>query len=127
MNQSIIVVLHIAYAWLGLGLILLGAAILLGGFMVADAIHGLTIGAAGIMIAAMMSRASFGHSGLPMKAGWTLTSVYALVGVAVLFRLAAGFWSAQTMINLAGGAWITAFTIFVAFFMPLYFKKRKTR
>lgn len=125
MNQSIIVVLHIAYAWLGLGLILLGAAILWDGFMVSDAIHGLTIGAAGIMIAAMMSRASFGHSGLPMQAGWALTSVYALVGLAVILRLAAGFWSAQTLVNLAGGTWIIAFTIFVAFFMPLYFKPRR--
>ncbi|MCF6274861.1 MAG: NnrS family protein, partial [Robiginitomaculum sp.] len=83
MNQSIIVVLHIAYGWLGLGLILLGAAILWDGFLVSDAIHGLTIGAIGIMIAAMMSRASFGHSGLPMRAGWALTSVYALIGLAV--------------------------------------------
>ena len=124
-NQSIIVVLHVAYAWLGLGLGLLGLSILWDGLLAADAIHGLTIGAVGTMIAAMMSRASFGHSGLPMKAGWALSTVYVLVAASVLFRLTAAFISAQMMVNLAGLTWIVAFTLFVAVFMPLYFKKRK--
>ena len=124
-NQPIIVVLHIAYAWLGLGLILLGVAIIWEGFMVSDAIHGLAIGAIGIMVAAMMSRASFGHSGLPMKAGWALTSVYALIGTAVFLRLGAGFFVPQIMVNLSGLLWIVAFIIFVATFMPLYFKPRQ--
>ncbi len=125
MHQSIIVVLHIAYAWLGLGLFLLGTAILWDGFLVSDAIHGLTIGAIGIMIAAMMSRASFGHSGLAMRAGWALTSVYALIGLAVILRLAAGFFAPQIMVTLSGLAWIAAFIIFAATFMPLYFKPRQ--
>ncbi len=125
LNQSIIIVLHIAYAWLALGLGLLGLSILWDGLLAADAIHGLTIGSAGIMIAAMMSRASFGHSGLPMKAGWALSSVYILVGAAVLLRLAAAFMSAQMMVNLAGFTWIIAFTLFVIVFMPLYFKRRR--
>jgi len=126
-NQSIIVVLHIAYAWIGLSLILLGASILSDRLLTSDAIHGLTIGAIGIMIAAMMSRASFGHSGLPMKAGWALTTVYGLVGLAVILRLGAAVWSPLTMINLAGLAWVLAFTLFVVFFLPLYFKARRPR
>jgi len=125
LNQSIIVVLHIAYAWLAFGLWLLGLSILWDGLLAADAIHGLTIGAVGIMIAAMMSRASFGHSGLPMQAGWALSTVYVLVGVAVLLRLFAAFLPAQLMVNLAGLAWIAAFTLFSVVFMPLYFKKRR--
>ena len=126
-KQSIIVVLHIAYAGLAFGLGLLGASILWDGLLASDAIHVLTIGAIGIMIAAMMSRASFGHSGLPMHAGWALTSVYALVGIAVLFRLAATFLPALMMINLAGFTWIAAFTLFVIVFSPLYFKPRSPR
>jgi len=125
LNQSIIVVLHIAYLWLALGLGLLGVSILWDGLLAADAIHGLTIGAVGIMIAAMMSRASFGHSGLPMKAGWALSIVYALVGAAVLFRLGTVFLPVHMMVNLAGLTWISAFTLFVVIFMPLYFKKRR--
>lgn len=125
LNQSIIIVLHIAYLWLAFGLWLLGLSILWDGLLASDAIHGLTIGAVGIMIAAMMSRASFGHSGLPMQAGWALSTVYVLVGFAVLLRLAAAFVSAQLMVNFAGLTWIAAFTLFVVVFMPLYFKKRK--
>jgi len=125
MSRSIIVVLHVAYGWLAFGLGLLGLSILWDGFLAADALHALTIGAVGIMIAAMMSRASFGHSGLPMRAGWALSLVYLLVGVAALLRLAAGFWATQTMVNLAGLAWILSFSLFVAVFLPLYFKKRR--
>jgi len=124
-NQSIIVVLHIAYAWLALGFGLLGLSILWDGFLAADAIHALTIGAVGMMIAAMMSRASFGHSGLPMRAGWVLSLVYLLVGVAAVLRLAAGFFAQQTLVNLSGLAWSIGFALFVAVFMPLYFKKRR--
>ena len=124
-GQSIIVVLHIAYAWLAFGFGLLGLSILWDGLLAADAVHGLGIGAVGIMIAAMMSRASFGHSGLPTRAGWALSLVYLLIIVAVLLRLAASFWDAQTMINLSGLAWISGFALFVAVFMPLYFKKRR--
>jgi len=125
MSQSIIIILHIAYAWLGLGFVLLGLSVFWDGLLASDAIHGLTIGAVGIMIAAMMSRASLGHSGLPMRAGWALTLVYILVGSAALLRLAAGFLERQTMVNLAGLAWIVGFTLFACIFMPLYFKKRR--
>ncbi len=124
LGQAIIVVLHVAYAWLALGLGLLGVSILWDGLSSSDAIHGLTIGAVGIMIAAMMSRASFGHSGLPMKAGKALSIVYGLVGVAVLLRLGAAFLPVQMMVNLAGLTWTVAFTLFIVVFKPLYFKKR---
>ncbi len=124
-GQAIIVVLHVAYAWLALGLGILGLSILWDGLLGADAVHGLSIGAVGLMIAAMMSRASFGHSGLPMRAGRALSLVYLLIGAAVLLRLAAGFWHAQIMVNLAGLAWMAGFALFVAVFMPLYFKKRR--
>lgn len=132
-TQSIIIILHIAYAWLGLGFVLLGLSVLWDGLLASDAIHGLTIGAVGIMIAAMMSRASLGHSGLTMRAGRVLTSVYLLIGAAVLLRLAAGlaaglatgFLDRQIMVNLAGLAWIVGFALFALVFMPLYFKKRR--
>ncbi len=124
-TQPIIVVLHIAYAWLALGFGLLGLSILWNGFFAADALHGLTIGAVGMMIAAIMSRASLGHSGLPLRAGWALSLVYLLVAVAAMLRLAAGFFAQQVLVNLSGLAWIAGFALFVTIFMPLYFKKRR--
>ncbi len=124
-GQAIIIVLHVAYTWLALGFGIMGLSIVWDGLLAADAIHGLSIGAVGIMIAAMMSRASFGHSGLPMRAGIALSLVYFLIGAAVFLRLAAGFWHTQIMVNLAGLAWIAGFALFVAVFMPLYFKKRR--
>ncbi|NNM60726.1 MAG: hypothetical protein HKM03_00995 [Steroidobacteraceae bacterium] len=55
--------LHLAYAWLPVGLAMKAAA-LLGGFAIAAFwLHALTIGALSTMILGMMTRVSLGHTG----------------------------------------------------------------
>lgn len=125
-RASVVVVLHIGYAWIGLGLIILGASVLWAGVGSSAALHALTIGGVGTMTAAVMSRASLGHSGKQIKAGLGLSLVYTALSLATLTRLAAGFGSEYylLLINLSGALWIAAFSLFAILFAPLYFKPR---
>lgn len=125
-RASIIFVLHIGYVWIGLGLIILGVSIMWDGLVSSNAIHALTIGGVGTMTVAVMSRASLGHSGKQIKAGLGLSAVYIMLSIATIARLLAGILleNYQFLINLSGGLWMLAFTLFAALFTPLYFKPR---
>src|SRR5262249_60414374 len=66
--EPLLLVLHVGYGWLAVGLVLLG----LNGFHplvpASVAMHALTVGAVGTMTLAVMTRASLGHTGGPLTA-----------------------------------------------------------
>ena len=129
LRASIVFVLHIGYGWIGLGFILLGLSVLWSGFAGTAAIHGLTIGGVGTMIAAVMSRASLGHSGRTIKAGLGLSLVYIFISLGALARLLSGFLPDlyMALVYTSGGLWIAAFALYAALFLPLYFTPRAMR
>lgn len=82
--------LHLAWAWLPLGLILLGFALLCPqGLPRAAALHALTMGAMGAMILAIAGRAAMRRHGRRLIAGRGLVLAFALVWLAALWRVAA--------------------------------------
>jgi uncharacterized protein involved in response to NO len=122
LGEPIVWVLHLAYAWLPLGL-LLKAAWLLGGFAwAAFWLHSLGIGVAATMILAVMSRASLGHTGRPLKAAPAMAWSYLLVVLAAAVRvfgpvvLPLGY---NETIVLAGALWIGAFLIYSVVYTPI--------
>ncbi|MDF3072923.1 MAG: NnrS family protein [Alphaproteobacteria bacterium] len=123
-EEPLLWILHIGYAWLPLGLALLGIAAWRSE-LATIAIHALTVGAMGTMILAVMTRASLGHSKRELTAGHGTLICYLLVLVAALARLAAPFVGAfhAAALDLAGGAWIAAFLLFVALYIPLYIRR----
>jgi uncharacterized protein involved in response to NO len=108
LREPLLVVLHVGYAWLALGLILLGLG-------VPAALHALTVGAIGTMTLAVMTRASLGHTGRALTADRTTMAIYALVSAAALLRVLGPFAGAQAVVvtSLAGVAWSAAFGLFV--------------
>ncbi len=122
--EPLLWILHIGYAWLVLGLLLLGIAGWLP-HLASTAIHALTAGAMGTMIAAVMSRASLGHSGQPLKAGRGTVLVYLLLLVAALARVFASLPGIGRVpaLDLAATAWIAGFALFVALYAPLYLRR----
>ena len=75
-------VLHVGYLWLCLGLLLSGLAILpLGVVPAASGLHALTAGAFGVMTLAVMTRASLGHTGQPLTATPRISAIYWLVNL----------------------------------------------
>ncbi|HLY51368.1 MAG TPA: NnrS family protein, partial [Steroidobacteraceae bacterium] len=62
-SMPIVWVLHLAYLWLPIGLALKALALIFGVAFAAYYLHALTIGAAALMIMAVMTRAALGHTG----------------------------------------------------------------
>jgi uncharacterized protein involved in response to NO len=128
-REPLLFVLHLGYAWLAAGFLLLGAAGLSGIVPVSDAAHALTAGAIGTMTLAVMTRATRGHTGRPLHADPGTSAAYALVSVAALLRLAVPLSGAAALsvLALAGAAWSGAFALFVALYAGALGGKRLSR
>lgn len=128
--EPLVWILHLGYGWLGVALILLGAAVAAPGLVARSAgIHALTAGAVGVMTLAVMTRATRGHSGRPLAAGAATTAIYLTINAAALLRVAAPFVpSLQTgLLTASGLAWSLAFGGFVlAYFRMLARPRPKT-
>ena len=126
-GEPLLLVLHLGYAWLTLGLALLGLAAL-GVVPRAAALHALTAGAFGTMTLAVMTRATLGHTGRALTAdGWT-SAIFALVNLGALARLAAfGAPAAYLpMLQLAGLSWGGAFLLYALRYGPFLLRPSPT-
>jgi uncharacterized protein involved in response to NO len=127
LGEPIVWVLHAAYVWLPLGL-LLKAAWLLGGLQwAAFWMHALGAGAAGTMILAVMSRASLGHTGRPLQVAPAMRWSYLLLVLAVAVRVFGPHALPLTYsvtILLSGLAWIGAFFIYAVVYTPILLRPR---
>jgi uncharacterized protein involved in response to NO len=126
-GEPILWVLHVAYAWLPVGLAL-KACWLLGGLdFAAKWQHALTYGAFATMILAVMTRASLGHTGRPLVVSRAIAVAYGLLTLGAALRvfgsaLAPGLYL-WTLV-LSGLAWTLAFLIFVVVYGPLLMAPR---
>jgi uncharacterized protein involved in response to NO len=102
-REPLLVILHLGYAWLALGLILLGLE-------VPAALHALTVGAIGTMTLAVMTRASLGHTGRALRADGSTVAIYLLVSAAALLRVAGA--DSVWLVSFSGLAWSAAFGFF---------------
>lgn len=124
-SNPLLIVLHVGYVWLPIGLFLLALAQFA---IVAEssAIHALSAGAMTTMILAVMSRASLGHTGRPLVAGPIATAAFALVTLAAAARVIAALSSRdQTiLLMLAGIGWFGGFGLFLFEYGPILCKGR---
>jgi uncharacterized protein involved in response to NO len=127
LRQPIVWILHVAYAWLPAGLALKAAA-LLGGYAIAAFwLHALTIGALTTMIVAVMTRASLGHTGRPLRLHPLTTLAYGLLIAATLVRvfgLSLPGMSYPMAIAAAATLWTAAFLLFVGIYSPMLWGPR---
>lgn len=120
--EPLVTVLHVAYGFVPLGSLAIGAEILWPGtFETASAQHLWMAGAIGLMTLAVMTRATLGHTGQPLTAGAATVAIYLAMIVAVLARIGAGYCpsNAVWLHNVAGLGWIVAFGGFVVVYGPL--------
>ncbi len=85
------------------------------------ALHALSAGAVGTMTLAVMTRASLGHAGRPLKAGNGAITIFVLVIIGALVRILAiwlPFNYLQT-VGLAGILWSMGFLLFVILWAPM--------
>jgi uncharacterized protein involved in response to NO len=113
-RDALIAVLHLGYAWLSLGLALLGLSQIAPAIPAPAALHALGAGAIGPMIQAVMVRAILAHTGRAQVAGTATATLYALLQSAVLLRVAAAFLpdAHRILLEASGTSWIGSFTMF---------------
>jgi uncharacterized protein involved in response to NO len=128
MREPLLLILHVGYAWLVVGLLLLGLDELFDLLPTTAALHALTVGAIGTMTMAVMTRASLGHTGRPLVTGPGTQAIYVLVTLAALLRVLSPFAGAQMMLMLwcAGASWTAAFGLFAILYGWLLTRPRVT-
>ena len=107
--------LHLGFAWVGVGLLLVGLSAFLRDVPPAAGLHALTAGAMGGMTLAVMTRATLGHTGRLLTADWWTAAIYLLIAGAAALRVAAPFLADVYLLLLltSGLAWSAAFGLFV--------------
>jgi uncharacterized protein involved in response to NO len=123
-HEPLLWVLHLGYAWLALGLLLVGADALRGTF--GQHLHALTAGCFATMILAVMTRATLGHTGRELTAGPATTAAYVLVSLGALARVAAHAFPAVylPLVCVAGLAWLGGFALFLGLYAPMLLRAR---
>ena len=119
-RDPLVLILHISFAWLPLGLLLLGMSIFDPALPRTSALHALTAGAMASMTLAVMTRATLGHTGRALRADGPTVAIYLLVTLGAAFRVAAPLIPFDTMqvIQVAGLLWGGAFLLFLLSYGP---------
>lgn len=99
-RDPLVAILHVGYGWLIPGLILLGLGVA-GVIPPSAGLHALTAGAMGVMVLAMMTRASRGHTGRPLQADRATVAIYLAANLATVLRVAAPLFP-EVMAGLLG-------------------------
>jgi len=117
--EPLVLVLHVGYAFVPIGFLLLGVSAVSTIVPASAGLHAWTAGAIGLMTLAVMTRASLGHTGQPLRAARATQIIYAAVFGAAVARIVAAFSGSITLVEFAGLAWIAAFGGFVLLYGPL--------
>jgi uncharacterized protein involved in response to NO len=121
-GQSILWILHVAYAWLPIGLALKACWLLGSMDWAMKWQHALTAGVFATMILAVMTRASLGHTGRPLTVPGSITIAYLLLTLSVVLRVFAGaIWPQRyaLAVSIAGLLWMASFVIYLVIYTPI--------
>lgn len=125
-RDPLVLILHVGYLWVPVGLLLLGMSLLGTTVPTSAAIHALTAGAMATMILAVMTRASLGHTGRELRADVPTVLIYVLITLGALLRVAAPLeWIDYIWgMRVAAIAWGGAFLGFVLVYGPVLLSAR---
>jgi uncharacterized protein involved in response to NO len=126
LHDRLVLLLHLAYAFVPIGFVLTGIAAL--DLIPASAgIHAWTAGAIGTMTLAVMTRASLGHTGHPLLASIMTQLIYLAVLAAALTRICAAMapQCSNVLLPLSGLLWAAAFLGFGASYAPILLRRRR--
>ena len=123
-SEPMVLMLHMAYLWLPISFALLGVEIILN--MPNLGIHALTTGAMANMIVAVMTRATLGHSGQPLKTNIMTNVTYVSVWLAGLTRVTSFFMTDNYLgwVQTSATLWVIGFLAFTIGYSKYFFKPR---
>jgi len=126
-REPIVLILHIGYAFVPLGALLLGISILWPEMIApTSALHGWTTGAMGIMTLAVMTRATRGHTNNPIESTPATTVIFVAIILAAFARITADLWHANylTWLYISAFGWCVAFGGFILAYGTMLVRKR---
>jgi uncharacterized protein involved in response to NO len=129
-REPLLLVLHVGYAFVPLGFLLVAISILLPGTLTGTAaLHAWTVGAIGLMTLGVMTRATRGHTGHTLTASSITVTIYGSMVAAAVFRIAAGLFPQAYMglLEVSAFAWIMAFSLFLIEYAPMLIGPRADR
>jgi uncharacterized protein involved in response to NO len=121
LQAPILWVLHLAYALIPLALAVKAAALLAGAPWASAWLHLQLAGAVSLMILAVMTRATLGHTGRALVASPTTVAAYLLLLAAALLRGFVAAIEADPLPGLVAAAacWVSAFVLFLLAYAPM--------
>ena len=126
LDNTLVLVLHVAYAWIPVHLAL--KALALPGWVPPSlATHALTVGAAGGLIIGMMVRTARGHTGRILRADRADTACFVLVLLAALARILVPLVApSQALAAVLGSAafWTLGFGLYAVHYWPVLTRAR---
>jgi uncharacterized protein involved in response to NO len=128
-SDRLVLILHVGYLWLPIGLGLLGASLLGLPIPRSAATHALTAGAMATMILAVMTRATLGHTGRTLAASGLTQVAYLLVTLGAIIRVMSSLdvVGYRAGMEAAGTLWTVAFVAFLIAYGPMLAGPRADR
>ncbi|RUM96079.1 NnrS family protein [Pseudaminobacter arsenicus] len=125
-SDPLVLILHIAYAFVPIGLALLSLSIFIPETVpLAAAYHALGGGAIGAMTLSVMTRATLGHTGRDLKADTSTCIIYVAVVLGALTRIIAAFLPAETtLLHVAATSWSGAFLYYALYYGGMLVRPR---
>jgi uncharacterized protein involved in response to NO len=106
-------ILHLGYAWLGLGFAFKASAQIGGAPGLFDALHGVAVGALGTLSLAMMTRTTLQRSRMSIRVPKITLICITMVSIAAILRLLAALPDIRFIaIQFAAVFWMLAFLLF---------------
>jgi len=127
LRDRLVLVLHVAYAFVPAGFVL-SAASAIGLVVPSAGLHAWMVGAAGMLTLAVMTRATLGHTGRELAASVPTQLIYAAVFIAAIARICAAIeprW-VELELHIAALAWTAAFLGFGIVYGPMLWGPKKT-
>jgi uncharacterized protein involved in response to NO len=126
MHVPLLWILHLSYGWISIGFFLLALAAL-NAVSASAAFHALTVGSMAGLILGMMTRTTLGHTGRELKTGRAEFSMYLLIQVGALARVAAAIdmvGMRDSALIMAAVCWSAAFLLYAIVYGPYLFRPR---
>lgn len=126
MREKLLIILHVAYAFVPLGFVAIGLAALdlINPY---SALHVVTVGALALMMLAVMTRATRGHTGRELTASPVTQLAYVCLIAAALIRPLAeilpNFF--HTILAAAALLWMAAFGLYLLEYAPMLLRQRR--
>ena len=123
LQEPMLWVLHLGYAWIPVGFLLLGLHLVGAPLGWSAGAHVIAAGALGTLAIGMMSRVALGHTGRPLQAPPLMHAGFVVLSIAVILRLVAALApNLPLVLALSGLLWAGAFLLYALVFTPIFLR-----